>query len=317
MQNQIIFYEIRGMRSMILLVSGFLLSITAAAQKIEDGLWNTGRAFSITTLNDDDSIVLQKQLSLVQIYPGFSVVKSVYDIRNTYQDSFYAEFHWTDTLSTAHRFFHQLNNLGSAGMKVLIGKDTIKPQVVEGSLVFGSRLPPRQVTTITTYQLTPNNQAKLSGDETVKELNGFVFSFDNWKQQAVRQVFVQLAGGLSLNNLKGIYPATVTGTMDKLKWTPDSLNETLVVWYEGQAPDYKFEKKVLPKQHLLFEDINRFDLAFYDASGFKPLDKTDFTTNTRSTIGTVLYVIMFTVPWIFLIWFIVYLLRKPKKKLNA
>lgn len=317
MQNQIIFYEIRGMRSMILLVSGFLLSITAAAQKIEDGLWNTGRAFSITTLNDDDSIVLQKQLSLVQIYPGFSVVKSVYDIRNTHQDSFYAEFHWPDTLSTAHRFFHQLNNLGSAGMKVLIGKDTIKPQVVEGFLVFGTRLPPRQVTTITTYQLTPNNQAKLSGDETVKELNGFVFSFDKWKQQAVRQVFIKLAGGLSLNNLKGIYPATVTGTMDKLKWTPDSLNETLVVWYEGQAPDYKFEKKVLPKQHLLFDDINNFDLAFFEGSGFKPLDKTDFTTNTRSTIGTVLYAIMFIGPWIFLIWFIVYLLRKPKKKLNA
>jgi hypothetical protein len=317
MQNQIIFYEIRGMRSMILLASAFLLSITAAAQKIEDGLWNTGRAFSITSLNDDDSIVLQKQLSLVQIYPGFSVVKSVYDIRNTHQDSFYAEFQWKDTLSTAHRFFHQLNNLGSSGMKVLIGKDTIKPQVVDGSLVFGTHLPPRQVTTITTYQLTPNNQGKLSGDETVKEMNAFVFSFDIWKVQGIRQVFINLMGGITLTNLKGVYPKTVTGNMQQLKWMPDSLNETLVVWYEGQAPDYKFEKKVLPKQDLLFEDINHFDIAFFDAPGFKPVDKTDFTTNTSSTLGSVLYFILFSIPWIILAGFIVFLLKKPRKKTNA
>jgi hypothetical protein len=317
MPNQIIFYEIRGMRLLIPFVFALFTILNATAQKIDDGLWNAGRAFSIKPLNDD-SIILQKQLSLVQIYPGFSVVKSIYDIRNTQLSSGYREFHWPDTLTTPHRFFHRLHNLGSSGMKILAGKDTLKPVRMEGSsLVFGVDMPAGEVVTITTYQVTPNNQAKLSGDETVKELNGFVFSFDKWKQQAVRQVFVKLAGDLSLNNLKGIYPATVTGTMDKLKWTPDSLNETLVVWYEGQAPDYKFEKKVLPKQQLLFEDINNFDLAFFEGTGFKPVDKTDFTTNTRSTVGTVLYFIMFTAPWIFLIWFIVYLLRKPKKKLNA
>ena len=305
------------MRPLIPFVFVLFTCLNVSAQKIDDGLWNAGRAFSIMPLNDD-SIILHKQLSLVQIYPGFSVVKSIYDIRNTQQVSAYREFHWPDTLTTPHRFFNQLHNLGSSGMKILAGKDTLKPVRIEGSsLVFGVDMPAGEVVTITTYQVTPNNQAKLSGDETVKELNGFVFSFDKWKQQAVRQVFVKLAGELSLNNLKGVYPATVTGTMDKLKWTPDSLNETLVVWYEGQAPDYKFEKKVLPKQQLLFEDINSFDLAFFDGTGFKPVDKTDFTTNTRSTVGTVLYFIMFTAPWIFLIWFIVYLLRKPKKKLNA
>ncbi|HSF45925.1 MAG TPA: hypothetical protein VLA58_07930 [Chitinophagaceae bacterium] len=313
------------MRLMFPFVLAMLVSFCASAQKIDDGLWNAGRAFSITPL-DDDSIILQKQLSLVQIYPGFSVVKSIYDIVNTrkQQGTSYREFHWQDTLTSPHRYFHRLNNLGSAGMKILAGQDTIRPKRMDGSpnvygssYVFGVEMAPGKLITITTYQLTPNNQAKLSGDETVKELNGFVFSFDKWKQQADRQVFLKLAGELSLNNLKGVYPATVTGTMDKLKWTPDTLNETLVIWYEGQAPDYKFEKKVLPKQHLLFEDINGFDLAFFDGTGFKPVDKTDFTTNTRSTVGTVLYFLMFTIPWIFLIWFIVYLLRKPKKKLHA
>lgn len=316
MQNQIIFYEIRGMRSMFLLVSGFLLCITAAAQKIEDGLWNTGRAYSITSLNDD-SIILQKQLTMVQIYPGFSVVKSTYDILSTYAYSFHARFNWIDTMSTAHRFFRNLNNLPSAGMKILIGKDTIQHQSAGGILEFGALLPPGKLTTITTYQLTPNNQGKLSGDETVKELNGFVFSFDKWKQHGVRQVFIKLMGGLTLNNLKGVYPATVTGTMDQLKWLPDSLNETLVVWYEGQAPDYKFERKVLPKQDLLFEDIDQFGIASFDAPGFKPVDKTDFTTNTSSTLGSILYFILFSIPWIILAGFIVFLLKKPKKKSNA
>jgi hypothetical protein len=316
MQNQIIFYEIRGMRSMLLLVSAILLSTTAAAQKIEDGLWNTGRAFSITSLNDD-SIILQKQLSLVQIYPGFSVVKSTYDILNANTDSFIARFNWIDTLSTTHRFFRQLNNLPSAGMKILMGKDSIQPQVVGGSLVFEVMLPPGKMTTITSYQLTPNNQGKLSGDETVKELNAFVFSFNKWKSQGIRQVFIKLMGGITLTNLKGVYPKTVTGTMLQLKWMPDSLNETLVVWYEGQAPDYKFEKKVLPKQDLLFEDINHFDIAIFDAPGFKPVDKTDFTTNTSSTVGSVLYFILFSIPWIILAGFIVFLLKKPRKKNNT
>ena len=306
------------MRALIPIVFTLFASLNVSAQKIDDGLWNAGRAFSIKPL-DNDSIILQKQLSLVQIYPGFSVVKSVYDIVNTQQKgTAYREFQWIDTLTTTHRFFHRLHNLGSSGMTILAGKDTLKPVRLEGSsIVFGLEMQPGKVVTITTYQLTPNNQAKLSGDETVKELNGFVFSFDKWKQHSVRQVFVKLMGGLTLNNIKGIYPATVTGTMDKLKWSPDSLNETLVVWYDGQAPDYKFEKKVLPKQQLLFEDINSFDLAFFEGAGFKPVDKTDFTTNTKSTIGTILYFLMFALPWIFLIWFIVYLLRKPKKKLNA
>jgi hypothetical protein len=313
MQNQIIFYEIRGMRPWLLLVLAFQLCINASAQKIEDGLWNAGRAFSITSTNDD-SIILQKQLALVQIYPGFSVVKSVYDIRNEHQHSISAEFHWTDTLTTVHRFFHQLNNLGSSGMKLLVGKDTIQPQLAGGALVFRVDLPPRQLTTITTYQLTPNNQGKLSGDETVKELNAFVFSFDKWNKQGQRQVFVKLMGNLTLTNIKGIYPNTVTGTMQQMKWTPDSLNETMVVWYEGQAPDYKFEKKVLPQQHLLYEDINDFEVAFFDAPGFKALEKTDFTTNTRSILGSVIYFILFSIPWIILVGFIVFLLRKPKKK---
>jgi hypothetical protein len=316
MQNQIIFYEIRGMRSLLLLGFTFFWFINASAQKLEDGLWNTGRSFSITPLIDD-SILLQKQLSLVQIYPGFSVVKSVFDVLNMHRASFDAKFRWIDTLTTPHRFFSQLNNLSSAGMKIMVNKDTIQPQIENGSLVFTTMLPPGILTTITTYQLTPNNQGKLSGDETVKELNAFVFSFDKWKHIGIRQVFIKLMGNIMLANLKGVYPKTVNGTMQQLRWMPDSLNESLVVWYEGQAPDYKFEKNVLPKQHLLFEDINDFDIALFDAPGFIPADKTDFSTNTRSTIGSILYFIFFSIPWIILIGFIVFLLKKPKSKHNT
>ena len=316
MPNQIIIYEIRGMRRLIPFVLALLTSLNVSAQKIGDGLWNVGRAFSLVPV-EHDSLFLQKQLTLVQLYSGFSVVKSLYEVRNDHSDSFQVTFRWIDTLTTEQRFFRSLNNLPSSGMKLLQGRDTLQPEMSNGALVYKIILPPASLSTITTYQLTSNSQAKLSGDETVKELNGFVFSFDNWRHQGVRQVLIKLMGGLSLNNIKGLYPATVTGTMDKLKWSPDSLNETIVVWYEGQAPDYKFEKKVLPKQHLLFEDINNFDMTFFDGTGFKPVDKTDFTTNTRSTLGTVLYFIMFTVPWIFLIWFIVFLLRKPRNKQNA
>jgi hypothetical protein len=51
----------------------------------------------------------------------------------------------------------------------------------------------------------------------------------------------------------------------------------------------------------------------FDVPDFKPISKTDFTTNKKSTLGSVLYFILFSVPWLILVGFIVFLLRKPKK----
>jgi hypothetical protein len=223
-----------------------------------------------------------------------------------------ATFNWPDTATTPHRFFQRLNNLPSAGMTVLAGSDTLVLNPAADGLHFERKMPPG-VTRMITYQLTQTNQAKLSAEESVKEANGFVISFIPGQLQGNPRVFVKLMTTLTQTNLIGVYPQSATGTIQQMKWQPDSAQQTMVIWYEGAAPDYKFEKKVLPKQRLLYEDINDFDLALFDVPDFKPISKTDFTTNKKSTLGSVLYFILFSIPWLILIGFIVFLLRKPKK----
>jgi hypothetical protein len=311
MENEIIIYEIRGMRSLRLLVFVLFLATPALSQKIDDGMWNAGRAFSIQLLNTD-ALRQQNQLMLVQLYPGFAVVKGQYDYLNPGSDSVMGSFVWADTATTPHRSFQRLNNLPSAGMTVMAGKDTLQPSLAADGLRFELKLPPG-VARITTYQLVQTNQAKLSADESVKEANAFVLSFIPGEQFGNRRVFVRLMTTITQTNLIGVYPQSVTGTMQQLKWAPDSTQHTLVIWYNGAAPDYKFEKKVLPKQRLLFEDINSFDLALFDVPDFREVKKTDFTTNKKSTLSSILYFILFSVPWLILIGFIVFLLRKPKK----
>ncbi len=304
------------MRLLRVLVFIVFFSNAALAQQIDEGLWNTGRAFSLITLNND-SLRLQNQLMLVQVYPGFTVVKSSYDILNTSKDSLTVAFLWRDTATTAHRFFQQLNNLSSAGMKVLNNNDTIPLLKKQDGWHFVLNLAPAKITTITTYQLCQTNQGKISAEGTVKEANAFVVSLDRWTNQGNRRIFVKLMTNITQTNIMGVYPQDVTGTMKQLKWTADSAHETMVIWYEGAAPDYKFETKVLPKQQLLFEDINAFDLALFDVLDFKTVSKNDFTSNKRSTLGTILYFVLFSVPWLILLGFIVFLLKKPKKDKNA
>lgn len=298
------------MRSLRLVVFALLLSTPALPQKIDDGLWNAGRAFGLQCLNS--AVQVQRPLMLVDVYPGFAAVKSTYELVNTGPDSVMASFLWLDTATTSHRSFKRISNLPSAAMKVMAGKDSILLHTDPRGLHFRHLLPPG-ATRITTYQLAQTNQAKLVADEAVKEANAFVLS----SGVGNTKVFVRLQTTLTQSNLIGVYPQTVEGTMQQLRWQADSSGQPMVIWYEGAAPDYKFEKKVLPKQDLLYQEIDGFDLALFDIPDFEPVNKTDFTTTLKSTLGSVLYFILFSVPWLILLGFIIFLLKKPRKKANA
>jgi hypothetical protein len=291
------------------LLSGFLLR----AQKLEDGLWNSGRSNSIIALNNP-GLTLQNQLSLVKLFPGFAVVRSLYDIRLTSTDSSIVSFSWPDTITSEHRFFQQIHNLPPAARTIIVDGDTLFTgqggDLGRWQITFG----PGQLRKLETLEICPTSQGKLFADGNPRELNAFVFSFNGWQGAGNRRVFVELAGKLSLNNMVGVYPANVEGTLERLKWRGDSLQQEMVIWYEGAAPDYNFEKKVLPRQGLLLQDIGTFDLALFDAPGFKKVNKTDFATNKRSLVGTIVYFALFTIPWLILLAFIVFLIRKPKKK---
>jgi len=303
------------MRSSCIALLLLFWSQFALAQNLDRGLWNFGRAFSVAPLNKA-GLRLEEHRYEVKIYPGFAVVKSTYRIRLEDTSATSKEFLWKDTATTDDPFFGKIHNLPSASKMVLAGKDTVDTIILEDGVHFSLDFPGSNPVQLTTFQLCPASQAKIAGEGTIREKNGLVLSFGQWESQGKKEVLVQLAGDLSATNLIGVYPESVTGTMSQLQWQPAIEQPDMVIWYDGTPPDYKFDKKVPPAATALYEDINEFDPALFGTAVFKPVNKKDFSSTTASTGGSALYFVLFSIPWIILAGFIIFLLIRPKKKKN-
>jgi hypothetical protein len=121
-------------------------------------------------------------------------------------------------------------------------------------------------------------------------------------------------GGLRQVDLTGVYPEEVLGSRERLIWNDTTSAKDMLIWYQGAPPDFKFDKKVLPKTALLFAEINKFQLGAFAEESFVPVVKSDFSANDPSGLSSILYFILFSIPWLMLIAFIIFLLKKPKKQ---
>lgn len=296
------------MRAFFLILISSVLSVPMYAQQLPQGLWNAGRAFALQS-PQEDKLILTNHLTAVQLYPGFAVVKSDYLFQSTEMDTTHVEFYWKDTSTTLHPYFVRLHNLPSSGLTILVGKDSL-PLIDQQ---FTIQIPPKQTIQITTYQICPTNQAKLSREGGIREHNALIISNGHWKHNINRQVLVDLKGGLTQLDLTGVYPNTVMGNRTRLRWLNNQSDSSVVLWYAGAAPDYTFEKKVVPQKHLLFDDINTFNTWVFAEESFSAVSLTDFSTNAEKSWMSVLYFILFSIPWIMLVVFIIYLVKKPKK----
>ena len=284
-------------------------TFTAKAQRIGDGLWNTGRAFRPVP-TAADSLVLQKQLTTIDLYLGFAVVRNELDFLNPGTDTINNILIWRNSLTTPHVLFNQIGNSPSLARKLILHK---KDTVALDALI---RFAPG-VTHLTTYEITPNQQGILVKEGNTREANAFVYTIplSTYKKTGVQQVFVQLKAGLTMTNVLGIEPSgEAQVTMSQVKWQPTATGGDLVIWYEGAAPDMKLEKKVLPAQDGLYQELNAFDLMMFDSPAFKSPPKPDFSTNKKSPLLSALYFILFSLPWVLLVGFLAWLAFKPKKK---
>ena len=284
-------------------------TFTAKAQRIGDGLWNTGRAFRPAPAATD-SLVLQKQLTTIDLYLGFAVVRNELDVLNSGKDTITSMLIWPDSLTTPHALFNQIGNSPSLARKLILHKkDSV---ALDAPLRFAPG-----VTHLTTYEITPNQQGILVKEGNTREANAFVYTIPSstHKKTGVQQVFVQLKAGLTMTNVLGIEPSgEAQVTMSQVKWLPAATGGDLVIWYEGAAPDMKLEKKVLPTQDALYQELNAFDLMMFESPAFKSPPKQDFSTNKKSPLLSALYFILFSLPWVLLVGFLAWLAFKPKKK---
>lgn len=311
MKKIIVKFDVMGKAVIRLLVIGLLVIgyLPVRAQRIGDGLWNTGRAFRPMPAAAD-SLVLQKQLTTIDLYLGFAVVRNELDFLNPGKDTISSRLNWPDSQTTKHALFNQLANSPSMARKLILRKkDSV---ALDAPILFAPG-----VTHLTTYEITPNQQGILVKEGNTREANAFVYTVppSTYLKTGAQQVFVQLKAGLTMTNVLGIEPnGEAQVTMSQLKWLPTEKGGDLLIWYEGAAPDMKLEKKVLPAQDALYQELAEFDLMMFDNPAFKSPPKPDFSTNKKSPLLSALYFILFSLPWVLLVGFLAWLAFKPKKK---
>jgi hypothetical protein len=317
-----------------LLLPLFLLALAAVprAQDSLTGLWNAGGAAMLAPMDTSQSLQLVKSLVRVNLYNGFAVTSQDYLVKHAGNDSIQAHFRLPQAgsfpsprLGKVTYLAPDLQVIKADGVVITPQHDSLlqKGQPAENWDLFSLPFAPGQSRMVTVRTITRTYLAKLREASGSKDGNAFSFHFhdarDLWKvRTGTGQLLVKL-NDLSMNNVRGILPASaVTGDMRHLQFgyaldiPKDSDN--LVIWYEGAPPDFPFTKKVLPSSDTLNQLMDQFPLAEFGRPDFIALNRDNYETNSDGPLASVLYYIFFLAPWVFLFGFLVFLIRKPKKK---
>lgn len=298
----------------------FLAFSKVNGQQIENGLWNGGIVFSVTpqNLQTSEHCKLYKQRILTNLYQGVAVVKNEYTIVS--DTLFTGNFFLPDSPNTVQSLIGNIHTVKSNSLKVLLNAKEVNFIPVHNGYTIDIPLKEHDTISLETFQLIQTSQALMATEEGNKENNavGFVFNRSGWNGQGDRTAYVQLKDKLTLIHVNGASPnKAVFGDLTHLKYSEDiSRDSVFLVWFEGAAPDFKFEKKVMPYTQALFNEIKKFDVNSFDDTHLGIIEKNDFSTNQQSTFISTVYFILFSVPWVILIVFIVYLIFKKKKALK-
>ncbi len=308
-----------------------VISLASRSQNAPPTLWNAGGVCMPVPDKPDTALHLQRSLVRVNLYGGFAVTGAEYLISYTGRDSVSLTFH----LDVAGRFPHP-----GFEKLVLIEPDLLSLRLDGDSLVsvrdstgvsgmktttqhFALRFAPGQSRTLSIRSISRTYLSKLKDATGSKDGNAFMYSFGDaahaWNARTgTGQLLVKL-NDVSVNNVEGLMPKSgITGDMRHLQYgyaleIPKE-DDNLVVWYQGAPPDFPFTRKVVPARDTLYRLLDQFPMAEFGRPDYVALDRGDFNTDRDSTFGTIVYYTFLSLPWLFLFGFLVFLMRKPKKK---
>lgn len=325
---------------LILLLLLFVATANGRETLPPDGIWNIGSAGHIRPHQPSDSIRCQRirldnQIVLVNLYPGFAVVKSEYRFSNPSDSAIRIDLAYP---ASGH---YPLQGLGKGifddnrGLRVISnGKrmvtsrvtdsmhgpmDAYDPWIPTASDTWSQTFAPRSTTTIAVYLIARTHLSRLLQDDKASTGNAFGYitaGSNQWQGHAgAFQMLVRLNEDLYLTDIRGLLPdSAFIGNLTHLQYGLSNgkapRNGNIAIWYEGAPPDYGFDKKVLPAMDTLFRMMDEFPMAEFDDPSFRPILKSNFTVAaTGVTFSAVLYFLMFTLPWLILVGVIIYLLR--------
>jgi hypothetical protein len=337
------------MRKWRLLVFFYLASFAVSAQSDLPGIWNAGVAGQFYPVSPPDSIYfgkirIQNQLILVNLYAGFAVIKGEYSFINTtdqpidIQIGYPVRGHYPQRI-VENVFYNELYNfrakangipvkpyrLSDSGkvIPVNISGNESSSNLVTDWYVWQQAFPGGAVTTLTVYFITQNNLSKFKKGDESRDANAmgvFLESGNAWGGKIeAGDIFIKMNDKLSLIDIKGVLPdSLLKGDLYHLQYSFKNLEpkpgNNLLIWYDGAAPDYKFDKKVLPSTDTLYKMMDAFPLSEFNDTGFKLISRKNFSVaKSGLTFSGVLYFLMFFMPWIVLAGVIVFLLKGKKK----
>jgi len=340
------------MRKWPLLVFFYLVSLAVSAQSDLPGIWNAGVGGQIYPVFPVDSIhfgkiKMQKQLIMVNLYAGFAVVKGEYTFINTNDESIHIQIgyplsgHYPQRI-VENVFYNELYNfrakangipvkpyrLSDSGNVIpanISGKESSSSLVTDWH-VWQQAFPAGDTTTLTVYFITQNNLSKFKKGDESRDANAFGFFLESGNAWGGKieagDILIKMNDKLSLIDIKGLLPdSLLKGNLYHLQYSFKNLEpapgNNLLIWYEGAAPDYKFDKKVLPFTDTLYKMMDAFPISEFNDTGFKLISRKNFSVaKSGLTFSGVLYFLMFFMPWIILAVVIVFLL-KGKKKIHS
>jgi len=314
-----------------LLLPLLALALSTQAQDSLSVLWNAGGASLPVPDKPDTGLQLVRSLVRVNLYAGFAVTGQEYLIKYTGNDSVILPFHITVAGHFPNPKLEKVTLIAPDILILSIDGDSLTTRrdssgqagLMTWTEHFTMAFAPGQSRTLRLRTVSRTYLSKLRDMNGSKDGNAFFFSYGDaasaWnKKTSTGQLLVKL-NDVSVNTVDGLLPTSgVTGDMRHLQFgyaldIPKE-DDDLLIWYQGAPPDFPFTKKVIPAKDTLFKLIDQFPIAEFGRPDFVAIDRDSFDTNSDSPVGSVLYYVFFTLPWLFLFGFLIYLLRRPKKK---
>jgi|GEM_PF-3190153 hypothetical protein len=333
------------MKHCLAFIFSVLLTAAAIAQSDMPGIRNTGFLPCLQLSNADKvrpaALYLQEKTTKVQLYPGFAVTHQTYLVKNEDTGAITARLGlpvegFVNQAEIGQLFFTEPHaiRLCVEGQKLVADTTGIFNQTfaqpVQGDAGGYRRwyswktvFLPGKTTTIAVQAIVRTSLSRYIKDEEARDGNAFALRLDEdgqWKRDSTGEVvMVHLQKGLKLTDIWGIKPdSLVQGDFTHLLLQSagkEQASPNFLVWYQGAPPDFKFDTKILPFADTLYTIMERFPTASFKNAPFDALHRNNFYLSPAGlTFSGVLYFLMFTIPWMVLAGFIIFLLKGKKKK---
>lgn len=265
------------------------------------GVWQGGATARFVPMFSSDSAALQhvsmqREQILVDLYPGYAVVKGTYWMRNTsskpidmlvgyplegkvnaplvsnivlgFPEAFKVLVNGVVT-PTAHNE-SELHLIASPEQQQAIMQVDAKDWII-----WRTQFAADTITTLTVYFVVDCSHARLRKGYSIQKGHAFAYVLESGRAWAgsidTGNIWMRLRGGLKQKHIDGLLPENAWQGSDTLMaWNFSNLepneNSNLLVWYNAGKDSIDFNNQVLGNATALYAQMDVFSMGAFDKS---------------------------------------------------